>query len=282
MILVELRSLRFFRHAVGMTSFVIFVVLGMLVLFAPIVSPYAPEAQFRGEELLPPRPGFWFGTDDLGRDILSRCLHGAQLSLVTGFLAAAMAGVAGTVLGTVAGFCRGAVDAVLGRIFDTILAFPGLLLGLAVAVFLGKGLYNAAIAAAVINLPLIARLARAGVLGEQEKEYAQAARAIGAGPSRIVMRHLLPNILPIILVQVTLTVADAMIIEAGLSFLGLGAQPPQPSLGIMLRDSRNFLSSAQWYAIFPGIFLTVFLMLISFMSDALSESHQVRARRKVG
>lgn len=267
---------RLARHPTGMISLVLLVVVGGLVLAAPIVSPYGPETQFRGEELLPPRAGFWFGTDDLGRDILSRTLYGAQLSLATGLIAAILAGVTGTSLGMIAGFVRGRTDAVLGRLFDTILAFPGLLLGLAVAVFLGKGLYNAAIAAAIINLPLIARLARAGVLSEQEKEYALAARAIGTTSTDIMVRHLLPNILPIVMVQVTLTAADAMIIEAGLSFLGLGAQPPQPSLGIMLRDSRNFLTSAVWYAIFPGLFLTLFLLLISFISDALAEIHHPR------
>lgn len=267
---------RFRHHRAGILSLLLFAVLGGLVLLAPLVSPYDPEVQFRGEELLPPRAGFWFGTDDFGRDILSRCLYGAQLSLATGLLAAVLAGVIGTVLGMIAGFLRGFVDDVLGRLFDTIMAFPGLLLGLAVAVFLGKGLYNAAIAAAIINIPLIARLARAGVLSEQEKDYALAARAIGATPARIIVRYLLPNIFPIILVQVTLTMADAMIIEAGLSFLGLGAQPPQPSLGIMLRDSRTFLTDALWYAVFPGIFLTLFLLLISFISDALDDVYQPR------
>jgi peptide/nickel transport system permease protein len=178
--------------------------------------------------------------------------------------------VAGTALGMLAGFRRGRVDHVLGRVFDTILAFPGLLTGLAVAVFLGKGRYNAAIAAAIVNLPLVARLARAGVLSEREKEYTVAALAIGVPTWRIVSRHLLPNILPVILVQVTLTIADAMIIEAGLSFLGLGAQPPQASLGTMLRDSREFLSDAVWYALFPGLLLTTFLLLISFLADALA------------
>src|SRR5439155_19658245 len=125
----------FFRQPVGLASFAAFVLIGSLVLLAPVVSPYAPEVQIRGEELLPPRPGFWFGTDDLGRDILSRCLYGAQLSLATVFLAAFLAGVVGTALGTIAGFLRGKTDSVLGRIFDTILAFPGLLLGLMVAVF---------------------------------------------------------------------------------------------------------------------------------------------------
>lgn len=267
---------RFRQDRAGFASLVVLGVLGVVVLAAPLISPHSPTHQYYGEELFGPRPGFWFGTDDFGRDILSRCLYGAQLSLVTGLLAALLAGLLGTALGMIAGYLRGPVDGILGRIFDTILSFPGLLFGIAVAVLLGKGVVNAALAAAIINVPLIARLARAGVLSEQEKEYTLAARAIGASPARIMVRHLLPNIFPIILVQVTLTMADAMIIEAGLSFLGLGAQPPQASLGTMLRDARPFLSDAVWYAIFPGLFLTVFLMTISFISDALAEMYNPR------
>jgi peptide/nickel transport system permease protein len=267
---------RFRRHRAGLPSLILLVGLGGLVLLAPWVSPHDPERQYGGEELWPPKPGFWFGTDDFGRDILSRCLHGAQLSLGTGLVAAGLAGLTGTALGMLAGYRRGRLDELLGRVFDAVLAFPGLLTGLAVAVFLGKGLYNAAIAAAVINLPLVARLARAGVLSEREKEYTLAAQAIGTPTGRIVARHLLPNILPVVLVQVTMTIADAMIIEAGLSFLGLGAQPPRPSLGTMLRDSREFLTDAAWYALFPGLMLTLFLLLISFLSEALVHTFDPR------
>jgi len=260
-----------------MSSLALFVLLGGVVLLAPWISPHDPAQQYAGEELRSPKLGFWFGTDDLGRDILSRSLYGARLSLTTGLLASILAGSAGTTLGMLAGFLRGRLDDVLGRLFDTILAFPGLLMGLAVAVFLGKGFYNAAIAAAIISLPLIARLARAGVLSEGEKEYALAARAMGAPAGRILVRHLFPNVCPIVLVQMTLTIADAMIIEAGLSFLGLGAQPPQASLGTMLRDSREFLADAAWYALFPGLILTSFLMLISFVSDGLARAFDPRA-----
>lgn len=253
-----------------------FILACLLVLFAPAISPYAPDQQFRGQELMPPTLAFLFGTDDLGRDILTRCIYGAQLSLFTGLLAAAISGVLGAVLGMYAGYRGGLADKLLGRLFDTILAFPGLLLGLAVAVLLGKGLVNAALAAAIINLPLVARLARAAVLSEKEREYVLAAQAIGMSHGRIMLLHLLPNVLPVLLVQITLTVADAMIIEAGLSFLGLGAQPPQPSLGIMLRDSRNFLALAPWYALFPGLMLTLFLVSLSFVSNGLAAAFNPR------
>jgi peptide/nickel transport system permease protein len=269
---------RFPGNRIGLVGLVLFVVFGIVVAFAPVFSPYSPDQQFRGQELLPPQPAFLFGTDDLGRDLLSRSIYGAQLSLFTGLLAGLLSGVVGTAAGMYAAYRGGFVDKLLGRLFDTILAFPGLLLGLGVAILLGKGVTNAALAAAIINLPLIARLARAAVLGEQQKEYVLAARAVGARATRILVQHLLPNILPIVLVQITLTIADAMIIEAGLSFLGLGAQPPQPSLGIMLRDSRAFLSVAPWYALFPGLTLTIFLISLSFLSDALATAFNARGR----
>ena len=264
------------KQLLGPLALAIFALICLLVLVAPAIAPYPPDQQFRGLELLPPQPAFLFGTDDLGRDIFSRSIYGAQLSLFTGLLAALISGVLGTGLGMYSGYRGGWPDKALGRLFDTILAFPGLLLGLGVAVMLGKGLVNAAIAAAIINLPLVARLARAAVLGEQEREYVLAARAIGMTRARILLVHLLPNVVPVLLVQITLTVADAMIIEAGLSFLGLGAQPPQPSLGIMLRDSRNFLSLAPWYALFPGLLLTFFLVCLSFLSNSLAAAFNPR------
>ena len=259
-----------------MTCLVLFALLGGAVFAAPWISPHDPVYQYSGEELYGPRPGFWFGTDDFGRDILSRCLYGARLSLSTGFVAAGLAGVMGTMLGILAGYTGRRTDQILGRLFDTILSFPGLLMGLGVAVMLGKGQYNAAIAAALINMPLIARIARAAVLSEREKEYVQAAIALGAVGTRVMLRHLLPNILPILLVQITLTMADAMIIEAGLSFLGLGSQPPQPSLGNMLRDSREFMYMALWYAVFPGLALSLFLLLVSFISNGLADAFDPR------
>ena len=255
--------------------------LGLAVLLAPWISPHEPNRQHSGQELLPPRPGFWLGTDEFGRDILSRSLFGARLSLATGLAAAVVAGLLGTGLGGVAGLWGGRIDGILSRLFDTILAFPGLLLALAAAVLLGKGVYNAGLAATLMSLPLIARLARASVLAERQKEYVLAAHAVGAAGTRIGLLHLLPNILPVIFVQVTLTVADAMLVEAGLSFLGLGAQPPRSSLGLMLRDSREFLNDAVWYAAFPGAFLTAFLLAISFISDALADVFDPR-RQLVG
>jgi ABC-type dipeptide/oligopeptide/nickel transport system permease subunit len=272
--------LRFARNPTGIISLILFLVLGVSALFAPWLDVRDPVKQFYGDELYGPNAQYWFGTDDFGRDIFSRCVWGMRLSLSIGLLAAVSAGMIGTSLGMLQGFLRGWFDELIGRIWDTLLAFPGLLLGLAVAIFLGEGSQNAAIASALINIPIIARISRATVLGEQEKDYAMAARAAGANAPRILGLHLFPNVFPIVTVQITLTVAHAMILEAGLSFLGIGAQPPFPSLGGMLRDARLYMNEAVWYAIFPGLSLTVLLVLITYISDALADAFD--PRRQMG
>jgi len=273
---------RFLENRAAVTSVVLFIVLGAAALFAPWLGIADPIEQHYGDEFLPPGATYWFGTDDFGRDIFARCVWGMRLSLSIGLLAAASAGLIGTVLGMLQGYLRGWLDEIFGRIWDTLLAFPGLLLGLAVAIFLGEGSHNAAVAAAVANIPIIGRLSRATVLGEQEKGYVMSARAAGATTRRILALHLFPNVFPIVTVQVTLTVAHAMILEAGLSFLGIGAQPPFPSLGGMLRDARVFMNEAVWYAIFPGLTLTVLLLLITFISDGLADAFDPRRARRSG
>jgi peptide/nickel transport system permease protein len=272
--------LRFLRNPTGIISLVMFLCLALSALFAPWLDLRNPIQQFYGDELYDPNAQYWFGTDDFGRDIFSRCVWGMRLSLSIGLLAAVSAGMVGTSLGMLQGFLRGWFDELIGRIWDTLLAFPGLLLGLAVAIFLGEGSQNAAVASALINIPIIARISRATVLGEQEKDYAMAARAAGASAPRILGLHLFPNVFPIVTVQITLTVAHAMILEAGLSFLGIGAQPPNPSLGGMLRDARLYMNEAVWYAIFPGLTLTVLLVLITYISDALADAFD--PRRQMG
>jgi peptide/nickel transport system permease protein len=177
-----------------------------------------------------------------------------------------------------AGYIGGWLDNILGRIWDTLLAFPGLLLAMGVVVVLGPGEGIAAVAAAIINIPIIGRLARAEVLAQKEREYTQAAVAIGASTWRILVVHVFPNIFPAILVQITLTMAHAMLLEAGLSFLGLGAQPPDPSLGTMLRNARAYMREAVWLAIFPGLALTGLLITLSFLADAIRDIYDPRGK----
>jgi peptide/nickel transport system permease protein len=273
---------RFLENRAAVTSGLLFLVLGGAALAAPWLGIGDPVEQHYGDELYPPNGQYWFGTDDFGRDLFARCIWGTRLSLSIGLLAAVAAGIVGTTLGMLQGYLRGWLDELLGRIWDTLLAFPGLLLGLAVAIFLGEGSQNAAIAAAIANMPIIARLARATVLAEQEKGYVMSARGAGARTERILALHLFPNVFPIVSVQVTLTVAHAMILEAGLSFLGIGAQPPFPSLGGMLRDARVFMNEAIWYAVFPGLTLTVLLLLITFISDGLADAYDPRRSIRSG
>lgn len=271
---------RFVRNPVGIFSLIALVALAATALFAPWLPIADPLEQFYGDELLGPNSTYWFGTDDFGRDLFARCVWGLRLSLAIGLLAAISAGIIGTALGMLQGFLRGWIDEGIGRVWDTLLAFPGLLLGLAVAIFLGEGSQNAAVASAMINIPIIGRIARASVLTEQEKDYVLAARACGANARRILALYLFPNVFPIVTVQITLTVAHAMILEAGLSFLGIGAQAPFPSLGGMLRDSRTYMNEALWYAIFPGLVLTVVLVLITFISDALADAFDPRRKTR--
>lgn len=269
---------RFLRDPAGILSLLILLAL-LVTSFAASGLPLAdPIEQIVGEELIAPNQRFWFGTDDLGRDLFSRCIYGMRLSFSIGLLAVMIAGGFGVTLGMLQGYFKGRIDNVLGRLWDTIIAFPGLLLGLAVAVFLGEGSHIAAIAAALNNTPEIARLARALVFTEQEKDYTAAAKSNGASTRRIIFLHLLPNIFPVLTVQFTLTMSEAMIVEAGLSFLGLGAQPPEPSLGSMLRDARNYMNDGLWYALFPGAILALLLLQITFLADALADAFDPRRR----
>ena len=254
------------------------VLVGIAVV-GPLVMPYGPAEQTYGMELVGPSLQHPLGTDEFGRDLLTRVLHGMRLSLVIGLLASLAGGTVGLVLGLWAGFYEGVLDDVLGRLMDTVLAFPALIVGLTVAVILGPSAMNAAIAAAIINVPIIARIVRAGVIAEKQREYSQAALALGAGAGRILAGHILPNVMPAVLVQLTLTLAHSMVLEAGLSFLGLGAQPPDPSLGVLLRNARGYMRDAPMLAIAPGAALSLLLLAISFLANAFRDASDPRKIR---
>ena len=250
-----------------------------IALLGPVLTPYGPAEQIYGTELAGPSVAHPLGTDEFGRDLLTRVLYGMRLSLVIGFLASLAGGTIGLGIGLYAGFYEGWLDDVLGRFLDTVLAFPALIVGLTVAVILGPSAMNAAIAAAIINVPIIARIARAGVIAEKQREYSQAAVALGARAGRILAGHILPNVLPAVLVQLTLTLAHSMVLEAGLSFLGLGAQPPDPSLGVLLRNARGYMRDAPMLAIAPGAALSLLLLAISYLANALRDSADPRKVR---
>jgi peptide/nickel transport system permease protein len=239
---------------VGIVALTIVAALG-----APLIAPYGPDTPDFVNTLAPPAPGHWLGTDELGRDVLSRIIYGAQTSLFVGILSVAVAGIAGTALGLIAGYFGRAVDALIMRLMDIVFAFPSILQALAITAVLGPSLNNAVLAIAVVNLPVFARVARAQTLVVRELEFVEAKRALGFGTANILARTVLPNILAPIIVQGSLLFASAIITESYLSFLGLGAQPPTATWGNMLRNAIGFMEMAPWLAVFPGaaIFLTV-------------------------
>ena len=243
-----------------------------IALAAPLVSPYDPIATDWLAVRKAPSLRHLFGTDEIGRDVLSRVIWGTRASLLAGLVSVSIALALGMPLGLVSGYQGGIVDGVAMRMIDAMLAIPFLILAIALAAFLGPNLTNAMIAIGVSQMPVFARLTRAQVLAAKHEDYVEAARALGNPDRRILLRHILPNISAPILVQATLAIAAAIIAEASLSFLGLGQQPPAPSWGSMLNTAKNFLSQAPWMAVWPG--LAIFSLVLSFnlLGDGLRDA----------
>jgi peptide/nickel transport system permease protein len=260
------------RGPMGAFGLATVVLLLLLALFAPVLAPYPPVQQHPGQELQAPGAAFLLGTDELGRDLLSRILFGARVSFIVGVLATAIGASIGVSTGMLSGYLGGWVDSVIMRFYDALLAFPGIIIGIAVISVLGASSINVAYALALGGMPFFARLMRSSVLSERERDYVYAARCIGARDGRIMFRHVLPNTLPPLLVQLSLAMGFAVLAEAGLSFLGLGTQPPDPSWGSMLNDSRAYLREAPWYGLWPGIALTVLLVGLNYLADALRDA----------
>lgn len=271
------RRLRRNRAALGGLFLVGF--LAVLAVLAPIVAPLDPIAQDLDARLLPPSRQHWLGTDDLGRDLLSRMIYGGRVSLTVGIVSVSIALVAGTVLGLLAGFYAGWLDSVTMRTMDIMLAFPATLLAIFIVGIRGPGLNNAMLAIGVINIPIFARIVRGSVLRVRREEFVDAARALGAGQSRIIGRHIFPNTLAPIIVQTTLGIGAAILEAAGLSFLGLGAQAPTPEWGAMLTNTREFLRDAPWAATFPGIAILLAVVGFNLFGDGLRDALDPRLRQ---
>jgi peptide/nickel transport system permease protein len=231
-----------------------------------------------GQELQPPLSRFLLGSDEFGRDLLSRILFGARLSLVIGVTSVMIGTLLGGTAGVAAGFLGGRTETLVLRLADCLLSFPPLILGVAVATVLGPGAMNAAVAVGIVTIPVFARLAWTSVLGEKAKDYVRAVESLGATAARVVGRHILPNVAGVLLVQMTIAMAQAVLLEASLSFLGLGTQPPDPSWGGMLNDSRAYLREAPWYGLLPGVALSVLLLGLNLTADSLRDFLDPRTR----
>lgn len=251
----------------------------MTAVLAPVLAPFDPLEMHPEERFRAPSWKYPFGTDEFGRDLLSRVIHGTRVSLSVGVLSVGIALIAGVVLGASAGYFGGTIDAVIMRIQDSLLAFPGILLAVTIVAILGSGFANVLLAVAIINVPRFARVARSGILMEKPKEYVLASRAFGASSWHIVSRDILPNILSPLIVQTTASMASAVLLEAGLSFLGVGNPPPSPSWGGTLSIAKRYLFRAPWYGIFPGMAISVLLLGFYLLDDALQQGFRTRLQR---
>jgi len=265
---------RFARNRLAALGLVVFTAIVLLAAFAPWIAPYSPIKTDFNAYLRPPGGAHVLGTDELGRDVLSRLIYGLEAGVISVGLAIAV----GLPLGLAAGFYRGRIGDVLMRFTDAMLAFPPLILALAVAAVLGPGLAKAMIAIAVVLMPVFMRITRAQVLQQRGREYIEAVRALGAWDRRIIWRHLLPNSMAPIVVQGSLNVAGAIITEATLSFLGLGTQPPTPSWGSMLNAAQQYLTQAPWLAVWPGIAIALTVFAVNVAGDGLREIWDPRTR----
>lgn len=255
----------------GLVGLVITAIFLVVAIFAEAIAPYSPEAIRAELSLQPPNAQHLLGTDEYGRDVFSRVVHGARVSLMVCVISVGICSVFGLLLGVAAGYFGGWADLVIMRVVDALFAFPVVLLAIAVVAVLGPGLENATIALGIIFTPAYARVARAAALMVMQEQYVEAARSLGAPDIRIMWRELLPNMMPVLIVETTLLFAIAILMEAGLSFLGLGAQPPQPSWGTMLRTGRDFLEIASWLAIAPGVAIFVSVLGFNLVGDWLRD-----------
>ena len=266
------------RRKGAMVGLAVILLIGFVAVFAPLIAPYDPAQQSWAAVRKAPSLAYWMGTDEVGRDVLSRVVFGARASLLAGFISVAIAIAIGVPVGLLAGYAGGLVDGVISRMTDAMLACPFLILAIALAAFLGPSLTNAMIAIGVTATPIFVRLTRGQVLSVKSEDYVEAARAVGNPHWRIAARHILPNVMPALLVQATLTVATAIIAEASLSFLGLGQQPPAPSWGSMLNAAQRFLTQAPWMAIWPGLAIFVTVLSFNLLGDGLRDALDPRTK----
>ncbi len=270
---------RFLSNRLAVIGLFVLLVFAVSALLAPWVAPFDPAQIFFSDLRAAPGAAHIFGADELGRDIFSRVVYGARVSLSAGLISVTLALVFGGGIGLVAGYVGGWLDDVLMRVVDALLALPFLVLAIALAAILGPSLQNTMIAIAIVTAPAFARITRGEVLSQRERDYVQAAQALGAGDGRLITRHLLPNISGALIVQTSLAIANAILAEASLSFLGLGIQPPAPSWGSMLNAARGYLTDAPWMAVFPGLAIFLAVLAFNLIGDGLREALDPRSHK---
>lgn len=259
------------KDRIGRVGFFGVLLICIIGILAPVISPYSPTQMFNNYILHGPCRQFLFGTDEFGRDILSRIIYGARVSLIVGIVSVGIGATAGYLLGLIAGYFGGAIDNIIMRIMDILFAFPSILLALAIVSVLGASIVNTMIAIGIVITPVFTRTVRAQVITVKNSEYVTSAKAIGVKNSKIVFKHITPNILAPFIVQVTLQLSGAILTEASMSFLGLGIQPPNPSWGSMLNSSRKFMELAPWVAIWPALFIIVTILSFNLLGDSLRD-----------
>jgi peptide/nickel transport system permease protein len=269
------------RNPLGAVAAVVILLLIIGAVFAPLIAPYDPLYPDAINRLASPRPSHLFGTDDIGRDVFSRVIYGGRVSLEVGILTVLLGTVVGSAIGLVSGYWSGWADVLIQRLLDSLQSIPGLLLALVVAAVIGAGTINTIFPIAIILIPVNARVVRSAVLSVREHQYIEAARVLGCADGRIMLRHILPNVTAPILILSSIYIGSAIIVEASLSFLGLGTSPPTPSWGNMLAgQGRTYMEQAPWLAIFPGLAITLTVLSFNLLGDALRDTWDPRLRRR--
>jgi peptide/nickel transport system permease protein len=269
---------RLMRDRAAMAGLVVIALLVIIAALAPAIVPYPPNDQSFRIKLEPPSGEHWLGTDEFGRDVLSRVLVGTRVALLVGIVPVVIALVLGVTLGLLAGYYGGTIDQIVMRLIDILLAFPWLLLAIGIVAVLGPGINNVIIAVAIVYIPAFARIVRGSVLSIKEKEFVEAARAMGQPDSRIIAKHVLANAWAPIIVLSTLSIGQAIIYAAGLSFIGLGTQPPDADWGVMLTSGREYLRDAPWLGFFPGLAILITVLAFNLFGDGLRDALDPRLR----
>ena len=278
LVAIAVRLLRFPKGRIGSSVLLLLIVLAAL---SPQLAPYDPNELHLRDQLAPPSAQYWFGTDEIGRDILSRVVYSARPALGAGLVTILLAAIVGALSGLLAGYRGGGFDLVIMRVWDTLLAFPAIFLAIGIVTVLGPGWINAVLAIAIINTPVFSRLVRASTLSVRQRDFVTASRALGCSDLRIVFAHVFPNCVAPLVVQMAIAAPEAILVEASLSFLGLGSQPPDASWGNMLSAAQGYLSRSPSYALFPGLAITAVVIGMNYFADALQDAIDPQRVRRV-